>query len=957
MRKTILLLAMVASTLFTQSQPTITPPDLLAQLDGKTKFTEIWTIVTNYITTKRNQAQSADSQSFLNKLYKQWYRWYLFNAARLDAKGNIINVTAANQQALKAMQGDPALMALNGNAQWTLVGPTDRLRIGSGHNSGLGRVNCIAFHPSDANQLFIGTPAGGMWKSSNGGTTWLPLTDMLPTLGVNGIVVDWSNSNRIYILTGDGDGGNMGSIGVLVSTDGGGTWAQTGNFPGVTDKSYHGCKLIQHPTAAGTLLAATTAGIFRTTDFGANWVLEQAGDFTDIEMKPGDPTIMYAARRNSATPFYRSTNTGDTWSTAGITGVPTNATRIAIGVSPNSSGYVYLLAGPATSTNNFVGIYRSLNSGLAFETKATTPNILGYANDGNDASHQTNYDLCMEVSRTDVGIITTGGINLWYSASFGNAGTMVRRTQWYDDSPGEYVHADIHNLAINPLNNRLYVCSDGGVSYSDNNGVNWTRLWASLSTMQFYHMTGNADANLLVGGTQDNGTNYRKSNTSVFHHIEGADGYSAIIDWASTNRVFMSENGGLNRTDDGGTTAYGIKAPGADDCWPMLAQHPADDDTIFAGHCNGVFKSNNKGGAGSWSNMGFYAPTELAIAPTNGRRLAGAWDWDIRKTDNGGTTWTALNTKPNFPNGSNVTDIAFDPTTSNGLIVTVGGTTAGRKIFYSGNFGDNWTNISYNLPNAPATACAMDVPGNIYIGTDVGVFVLKWGTTQWTPFYNFLPKTIVNDFIINEAAGLIRAATYGRGVWQTELFGACPVDLTLINNQVYNQRYWQASNSISSQQIIMNTEGNQTFYSAGNYVELKPGFFAMEGSDFKAYNSPCDNGIPIRSALNRDYAVAGKSELLKANFKQTDSLAAGNTSLIVTKNTGGSHAVTLALAQPEFVTLYAERESDGEIISMIMQAPVKAGTYTLDLNLAKLEKKGIRLRWKAGAGNRGLLNL
>ncbi|MES2776099.1 MAG: 3-coathanger stack domain-containing protein [Bacteroidota bacterium] len=949
LKKPVLCVLITLATLSVKAQPAITPPDLLSLIEGKKNFNEIWGIVTQYIAVRKAASPKADDQSFIKKLYKHWYRWYFFNRARQDANGNIVNVPEENRKVLEAANGRYSVTTA-GNADWFSIGPTDRTRIGSGHNSGLGRVNCIAFHPTDVNTIYMGTPAGGLWKSTNGGTTWIPRTDMLPTLGVSGIVVNWANGNDVFILTGDGDGGDMASIGVLRSTDGGLNWDRTGAFPGVTDKNYQGSKLVQHPSSSQTLLAATSSGIFKTTNSGGTWTLVQSGNFTDIEFKPGSPSIMYAARRSSSTPFYRSTNTGDTWTTAGITGVPTNASRIAIGVSANDPAYVYLMTGPVTSTNNFVGVYRSFDSGLDFDTRATSPNILGYANDGNDDRHQTGYDLAIEVNPANVATVITGGINLWRSTGFGAPGTFVNATQWNDQSGSttQYVHADIHNLAYNPLNNRLYVCSDGGVSYSDDHGSTWTRLWTSMQTMQFYHMTGfDADVNLLIGGTQDNGTNYRKSNTNNYHHIEGADGYSAVIDWSFSNRAFFSENDGLNRTDDGGSSAYGI-GPTSSGGWPTVVQHPFSADTIYAGYSNGVWKSNNRG-TSNWVNRGSAGGTELHIAPSNGQRLYACHGSAVTRTPNGAISWESITTKPGYPTGANVTDIAFYPLNSNTAVISNGGLNDGAKVYRTSNFGDSWTNISYDLPNAPATAVAIDEGNNVYVGMDIGVFVLKNGAELWTPFFNYLPKSPINDFIINQAAGKIRAATYGRGVWETDLFTTCVSSLSL-SGTVYNSRYWQSSNTLGSTQVITANPGMEVSYSAGGDVTLSPGFEAQNGSLFKAYIAPCDNGVPVFSALSDDYHVGGRGDILKKDFYVTDSLPAASSTMTVVKNSSHLYDVKIELAQPEMVTLYAERLTDGEVITSIVKLKVKAGGFAMLLDLSKLENQNIRLKWRVGDG-------
>ena len=228
-----------------------------------------------------------------------------------------------------------------------------------------------------------------------------------------------------------------------------------------------------HPTNYNILFATTTDGIYKTTDGGVTWTHMGFGIFYDIEFKPGSPSVMYAT---SSTQFFRSTDTGDTW-TEITAGVPTNAWRMEIGVTPDVPTYVYLLCGPAFGDHTFVGVYRSGDSGQSFTLKSNSPNILGASSTGSDSA-QNNYG------------------SYWNITSY-----------WYEDNNSiGYTHADIHGLEINPLNNHLYCGSDGGIYKSTDFGNNWTDLTPGISNTQFYRIAGyEPDEYLIIGGTQDNG--------------------------------------------------------------------------------------------------------------------------------------------------------------------------------------------------------------------------------------------------------------------------------------------------------------------------------------------------------------------------------------------------------------------------------------------------------------------
>jgi hypothetical protein len=912
------------------------PPELEQQLAGKTNFRQITGIVHTYYNNQLAVLPPTDSiaKKRINRQLKMWHRWEFFNEPRLDANGDIVNV---NQRTWEAYEKLPDAGAFTNATEtsygvWSEIGPTSYTRTG-GYNGGMGRVNCIAFHPTDVNTFFIGCPAGGLWKTTNNGASWTNLADHIPSTGISGIVVSHSNANVIYILTGDGDGGHRNCIGVLKSTDGGVNWSPTGSFPGSLASGWLGYKLLQHPTNASILFAVTNTGIYKTTDAAVTWVrVNNGGTFTDIEFKPGDPTIMYAVRTFSTAPFLRSTNTGDNWSTAGITDVPTNAWRLAIGVSAANPNYVYLLAGPATAAGVFVGVYRSFDSGLDFDLRASTPNIMGYPNNGLDDAHQNTYDIAIEVNPTNVAQVLTGGINVWGSTNFGV--TFTYRTQWDEPTPaGQYVHADIHNLAYNPLNNRLYVCSDGGVSYSDNNGSTWTIIWNGLQIAQYYNLSGNsADQNLLIGGLQDNGTMYKKSASFNFDHVDGADGYTALIDYSNTNNLYFTQNGVLNKSTNGGATvSYGNLAGGS---WPSLAMHVTNSAILFAGRSDGVYKSINS--AGSWVNTGGRGETEVLTCPSNNQRVYGLGNGLLYRSDTEGGGWVNVSGNPGYP-GGDVSDIAVSPFNSLNVWICVGGYSAGVKVYSSTDGGANWTNRSGSLPNAAATAVAVDNNGGVYVGTDVGVFYRDPASGNWLPFYNWLPKVPISDIVLNQTANTITVATFGRGLWRTDQYSACTPSISL-GGAVSGTRFYEASDNIVTTHVLQGGQGTEFIYRAGSYVRMDPGFEVKAGNKMKAFIGPCATGIPGFSRLATDYGIKDQRELLvKALRPYTGTPPAEKLTLL--PGADGETELVVTVPEEQFVQLYYEA-ADHEIIAWLIRDRLKQGVYSIKLRQDKLKGKG-----------------
>lgn len=817
------------------------------------KFTEIQQKAEEYFA----------SQDKTQGSYKQFKRWEWLTERRLMPDGTMANTTAMNSLAQDEYfsefnQGKSGDQTESGFGYWQFLAPTSHT-LGAGWNGGIGRVNCIAFHPTLANTFYIGMPSGGLWRTTDGGTSWTCLTDGMPTLGVSGIAIDYNNTSIIYILTGDGDGGDTQSIGVLKTTDGGTTWYPTGLSWGITDFN-RGFKLMMHPTTSSTLFAATTIGVYKTTNSGTSWTMVKSGNIYDMEFKPGTPATMYCSIGSQ---FWRSTDTGDNW-TQIVSGMPAGSTRIAIGVTPNNTAYVYLFCGPTTAIGAFKGVYRSTDSGVNFAVRATTPNLLGYDAAGNDSDHQTTYDLAVAVSRTDAQDILTGGINCWVSVNGGTNWTIS--SHWYEaGNTIGYTHADIHALEINPLNNNLYCGSDGGIYRSTNFGTDWTDLSTGIACTQWYRIEGTeANSSLLVGGTQDNGSNKWSGGTG-FTHVRGADGMDAMVDH-SNQLIFYTtrQYGYIEKTSNGGTTFSNV-SPSSGAWVTPLVMNPSTATTIYAGYSD-VYKSTN--GGTSWTNTGADGRGAMAIGVSNTSRIYASNSSTFYRSDDAAATW--LNKSAGLP-ANTITFIAVDNTNSLNVFVTYGGYTSGQKVYESIDGGDNWTNISGSLPNVPVNCIAYDFDSSdgIYVGTDIGVFYRDDNLANWIPFTNGLPTVRVFDLEINETAGLIRAGTYGRGLWTSDLFTGCPSDYFLsVANDPSNPNYtgfqqYHATNSVTSSRIITGGPGTDVTYRAGNYITLTTGFNARVGNLFKATLGPCYTSDKSSEALNEDKEVVAEDQTEK----------------------------------------------------------------------------------------------
>ena len=341
--------------------------------------------------------------------FKQFKRWEYFWGTRVLKDGRLPSSAFIFNEINKAKSKQSNLEKVP--SQWQAIGPFDYELTGS-WSAGHGRVNAVTVDPNDSNTIFIGAPAGGIWKSADNGQTWEVLNDDLGVIGVSAIAIDPDNSDIIYIGTGDDDAGDTFSIGLMKSIDGGNTWNTTGlTLSGNSRLS----NVLIDPVNSETIYVATNQGVYKSTNGGSSFSVILSENVRDLAFKPGNSQTIYAVSPQS---FYRSVNGGISFFPIS-SGLPTSdVSRIVIGVSPAQPGFVYLLI--ANNSSGYKGLYLSENSGVSFSLKDNFYDIF--------ESNQAWYDLAIAVDPLNADIIYTGVLNLWKSTDKGgpNAGGKAR---------------------------------------------------------------------------------------------------------------------------------------------------------------------------------------------------------------------------------------------------------------------------------------------------------------------------------------------------------------------------------------------------------------------------------------------------------------------------------------------------------------------------------------------------
>jgi len=688
------------------------------------------------------------------KGYKQFKRKEYFQLNRIGEDGKLHLNTNRIEDYRRIQHEISTSKSIGAAGKWVSLGPN-----GPSNGIGSGRINCIDFHPTNANKIIIGAPAGGIWRSNNGGASWTTNTDDLASIGFSDIKYAPSDANIIYAATGDIDGDHTYTTGILKSTNGGNTWNTTGLSYNYSNrrKAY---RLLVHPTNPDIVYASTDMGLFKTIDGGTTWVRLKLGGYKDLEFKPGDPNTIYAA---SANRLYKSTNGGTSFTLLQNFG---SANRVEIAVTEADPNYIYALLSNS-SNSGFKGLYQSTNGGSSFTLKSNSPNILGWKKIGNDAGGQGTYDLALTISPTNKNKLFVGGVNMWTSNNGGSSWTLA--AFWRTGQGVPYVHADIHMLKYSPHdNNKIWACTDGGVSLSTNNGSNWSEKNTHLAIAQMYRL-GNSRTNSqrIITGWQDNGSSLM---TNSWNFIMGGDGMECIISHSDNMTLYASiYNGKIRRSYNGGsswtTISNSITEAGA---W--VTPYIMDDNNsnlLLAGYIN-VWKSTNKGN--TWTKISNWTGNQtlntLASAGTNSSVIWTSNSQILRKSYDGGTTWTSITA--NIGSGK-VNYIAINKADPNKVWVCKSGFYDGQKVYQTTDGGTTWTNISKSLPNYPVNTIinAPNTANGLYVGTDLGVYYYDTVLDDWIPFMKNLPNVIVRELELFEQGNKIRAATFGRGLWES----------------------------------------------------------------------------------------------------------------------------------------------------------------------------------------------
>ena len=698
----------------------------------------------------------------INGVPRAWLRLFHFYQPRVYPNNNLPAnhwFDALNEaRQLPTIEPDAPNFGLQSLGSWEFMGPYTT------NNSWLGRVNAIIVDRTNASTIYAGVAKGGVWKSTDAGTTWTGLTDNI-TQYVGCLAQDPVNANTIYMGTGEEyfAVNTFGGVGIYKSINGGATWTLFGN------STFAGRRINQiviDPTDTNKWIVSSDNGIYVTTNGGTSFIQTLGGVASALRMHPTNSSILYAAlgypfQVTAANGVYKSINGGTTWvKLAG--GLPASNTmgRIELDFHKANPNIVYVAIG---------GFYPLTYVGKTTDVGATWTSLPLPA-----TSRDTWYNLLIRAHPTDPNTAYLGIVDLYKTTNSG--------TSWSTITPN---HPDMHTLEFNPTDPQtIYLGQDAGLFVSANGGTSWAAKNNGRGTMEYYafdvHPT---DPLRLAAGAQDNSTHVR-TGTNSFNVVIGGDGFWTA--YKKTNPLVMLgeyQNGNIFRSLDGGTSWSFVHNAVGDWSTPII-NDPTTPTRFYAGNSQ-LIRSNTDGASGTWAPIsgnltrtGNSTLSRIAVAPSNANVVyTGANDGGLFLSTDATVavpTWT--NRSAGLPTAA-IGGIAVDPANPNIVYVGLMGYNI-NHVMKSINGGATWTNYSGNLPNAAVTGVVVN-PVNtaqLLAATDAGVFLTSDGVA-WAKYGTELPTTPCTHLVANATTGYLTVSTYGRGMWRILLPGVNPLPI------------------------------------------------------------------------------------------------------------------------------------------------------------------------------------
>ncbi len=722
-------------------------------------------------TEKTSDKEFAEESSFYPSLWMDYQRTYPYAYIKPEAYREAMQQAALSRREAAGLR-----------QEWIFEGPS---------NVG-GRITDLAVHPSDPNTIYVGAATGGVLKSSDGGITWINTFSEVPVISIGALAINPNDPDVIYAGTGEANSSSYSFMGdgLYKSFNAGETWQNIG----LTESAYIGRIVVDYNNSDRIFVAACgnlfsyggERGVYRTVNGGEEWeqvlFVNDSTSAIDLVQDPANPDILYAAMwertrgrdyRNSfgdGSGIWKSTDGGDTWEEL-TNGLPTgnDVGRIGLAIAASNPDVLFAIYDMPDSE---VEVYKTTDGGNNWSE--TTNGALYGMNSSfgwyfgqiriDPVNENRVFALGMEMYRTN-----NGGASWQQIAGYDN---------FYE------IHVDHHAMYIDQNTGRVFEGNDGGLYISDNYGDDWQKL-NTLAITQFYDIT--VDEQLpqrIYGGTQDNNT-IRTMTGAVndWQAILGGDGFYCLVDYTFSDIIYAEwQWGNLSRSTDGGWNFDYIADQMQNDRinWSApVVMHPEFPNILYFG-THRVWKTMN--GGNSWTPVSgdltkggedyFHTITTLAVSSIDpGIVMAGSADGKVHISTDGALSWTDIS--DGLPDRW-ITRVATDPFDENTIYATVSGfrwDEPEAHVFKSTDMGENWVSISGNLPDLPVNVLSADPEneGFLFVGTDAGVFYTENGGESWTNVMFDLPNVPVTAMKIHNPTRQLIIGTFGISAYSLNL--------------------------------------------------------------------------------------------------------------------------------------------------------------------------------------------
>jgi len=711
----------------------------------------------------------------------------------------------AFRQEIKKAQAMKAQVSSRDLRQIDFAGPTN---IG-------GRIVDIEFNPVNPNIVYAGAATGGVFKSNDMGYTWAPVFDDQANLNIGDIGIDPNNPDIIYVGTGEANGGhnNFPGGGIYKSTDAGATW----QFLGLENTVSIGRVLVDPSNSNRVFVAAQGSyfepnperGVYRSDDGGSTWTnvlyISDTTGAIDLIMDPTNPSRLMVAmwerirRPNTShlygpsSGLYKSLDGGDNWDyiepSAGLPDAQAqNVGRIGLSLCQTQPDIIYTLY---TDGTYYMGLYKSTDFGITWTNADPDMEI------SNGAGSFSWYFGQVRVHPTNPNIVFALDVAYMRSVDGGNSWPII---YGYDGGPYNF-HVDQHALAINPTNHNFIISgNDGGMNISTDGGVNFTKV-ADLPINQFYEIgLDHNNPQKLYGGTQDNGTlRTNFGGTNDWDRIFGGDGFYVVVDYTDPNIIYAeSQNGNLVKSYDGGSSFYWVQN-GIDENEPKnwstpIVMDPQRPNILYTG-TDHLYRTID--GADYWTSISSDLTeglngerpgtiSTISVSPQNNHIIwAGTSDSHIWVSTNYGISWTDVSAS--LPHRW-VSRVVADPTDENTAYATFTGlkwADPEPHVFRTTDAGQTWEDISSNLPDAPVNAIAVDPIDHkyLFVGTDLGAYYSSNLGLSWQYLDADLPLVTIYDLKIHSTDHYLAIGTHARSMYKLDLTTIVGIDENIASDE------------------------------------------------------------------------------------------------------------------------------------------------------------------------------